>query len=219
MAAWISGRRSSIALLLLLVAGSTGCSMLGWTRLRFTNELAAPVRLSVGDLTRTVAPGATVGLRVRVSRAQVAEWEMVRPLSADSTPMGEVIRGALVLREPGETVEGVAGTSQGESDFFAPLITNASSSQVLRVTVNAGLVGALDCGCAVRPGARRVFVGYFRLYQNSTVRARSGDREATFRDLGPRVTTRDGTVGLRFEDKDLRPVTRRGAGSGAPSPR
>jgi hypothetical protein len=218
MAAWITGRWSSIALLLLLAAGATGCAMLGWTRLRFTNELAAPVRLSVGDLNRIVAPGATLGLRVRVSRAQVAEWEMVRPLSADSTPMGEVIRGALVLREPGGTVEGVAGTRQGENDFFAPLITNATS-QSLRVTVNAGLVGALDCGCAVRPGARRVFVGYYRLYQNSTVRVRSGGREATFRDLGPQVTTRDGTVGLRFEDKDLRPVNRRGAGSGAPSPR
>ena len=30
-------------------------------------------------------------------------------------------------------------------------------------------------------------------------------REAAFRDLGPQVKSRDGTVGLRFEDKDLRP--------------
>jgi hypothetical protein len=27
---------------------------------------------------------------------------------------------------------------------------------------------------------------------------------AEFRDLGPQVTSGDGTVGLRFEDKDLR---------------
>jgi hypothetical protein len=63
----------------------------------------------------------------------------------------------------------------------------------------------VDCGCAVRPGARRVFVGYYRLYQNSTVRARdSTGRTATFRDLGPQVTSRDGAVGLRFETKDFR---------------
>jgi hypothetical protein len=62
----------------------------------------------------------------------------------------------------------------------------------------------VDCGCAVRPGARRVFVGYYRLYQNSTVRARdSAGRTATFRDLGPQVTSRDGALGLRFETKDF----------------
>jgi hypothetical protein len=75
------------------------------------------------------------------------------------------------------------------------------------VTANAGLQGAVDCGCAVRSGATRVFIGYYRLYQNSTVRARgmTTRREATFRDLGPQVTRTDGAVGLRFEQRDLRP--------------
>jgi len=76
---------------------------------------------------------------------------------------------------------------------------------LLRATVNAGLEGAVDCGCAVRPGARRVFIGYYRLYRNSTVKVRDGSgRSATFRDVGPQVTSADGTIGLRFETKDLR---------------
>ncbi len=84
------------------------------------------------------------------------------------------------------------------------MITNASQ-ELLRITTNAGLEGAVECGCAIRPGANRVFIGYYRLYQNSTVRARdSTGRTATFRDLGPRVTATDGTVGLRFEAKDFR---------------
>ena len=59
-----------------------------------------------------------------------------------------------------------------------------------------GLEGALDCGCAVRPGGRRVFVGYYRLCQNSTVQGRaSGGRAATFRDLGPSVVAPDGLSG------------------------
>jgi hypothetical protein len=87
--------------------------------------------------------------------------------------------------------------------YFAPLITNASSAP-LRVLVNAGLQSAVDCGCAVRPGSRRVFIGYYRLFQNSTVQARGiGAGAATFRDLGPHVTGAAGTVGLRFEDRDL----------------
>jgi hypothetical protein len=90
------------------------------------------------------------------------------------------------------------------ADYFAPLITNATED-LLRVRVNAGLEGSQDCGCAVWTGARRVFIGYYPLFQNSTVRATAGDgRSAMFRDLGPSVIAPDGTVGLRFEGRDLR---------------
>ena len=42
-----------------------------------------------------------------------------------------------------------------------------------RVMVNAGLEGAVDCAARSGPGARRVFIGYYRLYRNSTVEARA----------------------------------------------
>jgi hypothetical protein len=118
--------------------------------------------------------------------------------------MGEEIRGSLVERARWGTIWRSATARGPEGDYFAPLITNASDD-LLRVAVNAGLEGGLDCGCAVRPGTRRVFIGYYRLYQNSTVQARaSRSRTAVFRDLGASVVSRDGTVGLRFENKDLR---------------
>jgi hypothetical protein len=140
--------------------------------------------------------------------AAVAEWQLIRPPSADDRPMGEEIRGASVLRGRG-TMADSAWVRQGDADFFAPLITNASEGP-LRITVNAGLQGSLDCGCAVRSGATRVFIGYYRLYRNTTVRARAASgAEATFHDLGPQVTRGDGTVGLRFEEKDLRGGARR----------
>ena len=197
-------RPAPVAALLLALAAASACTMLDRSRLRFTNRLAAPVRLVLaGQPARTVPPGESVELAVPRS-ASVAEWELVRPLSADRRPMGEEIRGAIVPRGRG-TMADSAWVRQGDADYFAPLVTNASGD-LLRVTVNAGLSGARDCECAVRPGANRVFLGYYRLYQNSTVRARSpSGREATFRDLGPQVKSRDGTVGLRFEDKDLRP--------------
>jgi hypothetical protein len=193
-----------IALLLALAATAAVYLLIGRTRLQFTNRLAAPVRLTIGGRVDTVPLGVTVELDVPRGGTSVAEWELIRPLSADDRPMGEEIRGAAVLRGRG-TLADSAWVRQGDADYFAPLITNASKD-LLRVTVNAGLQGALDCGCAVRPGATRVFIGYYRLYENTTVRARApSGAEATFLDLGPQVTRRDGTVGLRFEEKDLRP--------------
>jgi hypothetical protein len=199
-------RRALVLLLLLAIAAAAAAYLLlGRARVRFTNALAAPVRVTAGSRpARTVGPGETVVLAVPGGGTAVAEWELVRPLSADDRPMGEEIRGAIVVRGRG-TVSDSAWIGQGDADYFAPLVTNASGD-LLRVTVNAGLLGARDCECAVRPGANRVFLGYYRLYGNSTVRARApSGAEAMFRDLGAQVRSRDGTLGLRFEDKDLRP--------------
>jgi len=196
-----------LPLVLALALGAAWYFVVLQPRLRFTNRLVAPVRLAVGEAApRTVAPGAQVTVRVPRGRTLVAEWEMIRPLSADSQPMGEPVKGAVVVRELRKTVRGEARPRTGEADFFAPLISNGGKEAIL-VTANAGLQGAVDCGCAVRPGATRVFIGYYRLYQNSTVRARgvTTRREATFRDLGPQVTRPDGAVGLRFEERDLGP--------------
>jgi hypothetical protein len=190
---------------LLLAIAVTGVVLLLRPRLAFTNTLAGPVRLMVGEgAPRTVAPGERVRVGVARGHTMVAQWELVRPLSANGQPMGEEVRGSAVLRGPSGTMSVAATSRTPDHAYFAPLVTNASA-QTLRVMVNAGLQSAIDCGCAVRPGARRVFIGYYPLYQNSTVRVRApAGATAEFRDLGPQVTRGDGTVGLRFEDKDLR---------------
>jgi hypothetical protein len=199
-------RLTPVLLIVLLVAGVLG----GWyvlsrPRLVFTNQLAAPIWIAVGQAAPvSIPPGATTRLSLPTGGSQVVQWNLARPLSANERPMGEELRGSVVLREPKGTIRRSATARGAGMDHFAPLITNAAD-ELLRVTVNAGLEGTVDCGCAVRPGARRVFIGYYRLYQNSTVRARdSAGRSATFRDLGPQVTAPDGIVGLRFETKDLR---------------
>ena len=205
-------RRVLVLALLLALAATAGVYLfLGRTRLRFTNALAGPVSVTIDGRVDTLPAATTIELDVPRGGTSVAAWALLRPLSADDRPMGEEIRGAVVLRGRGSVADS-AWVRQGDADYFAPLITNASDS-LLRVTVNAGLQGALDCGCAVRPGASRVFIGYYRLYANSTVRARTASgTEATFRELGTQVTRRDGTVGLRFENKDLRPRRPRSAG-------
>lgn len=191
--------------LLLVVAVLGGLYFLGRPRLEFSNQLAAPVRLAVdGAPPRMVPPGSSLRVAAPWGRTLVAAWELDRPLSADGRPMGEELRGSIVERGTWGTIRRSVTARGPDGNYFAPLITNASQDQ-LRVTVNAGLEGALDCGCAVRPGGRRVFLGYYRLYQNSTAQAKaSGGRVATFRDLGPSVVAPDGTVGLRFGSRDLR---------------
>lgn len=193
-----------LVLLLVILAGA-GVVILLRPHIAFTNDLVAPVRVVVGNgEPRTVPPGGRLRLAVARGATAVAQWELIRPLSADGQPMGAEVRGSAVLREPTGTVEVRATSRSADQAYFAPRITNASS-QALRVVVNAGLQGAIDCGCAVRPGGQRVFIGYYPLFQNSTVRANgTGTASAEFKDLGAQVTRADGTVGLRFEDKDLR---------------
>ena len=191
--------------LLVLTAALVAWYVVRRPHLAFTNELAAPIWLTAGQASPvTIGPGTTHTTGLPRSGSVVVQWNLARPLSANDRPMGEEVRGSVVLRDARGTIRQRASVSASGVSFFAPLITNGTEEQ-LRVTVNAGLEGAVDCGCAVRPGARRVFVGYYRLYQNSTVRARdSTGRTATFRDLGPQVTSRDGAVGLRFDTKDFR---------------
>jgi hypothetical protein len=191
--------------LILLAGGLLAFYLLRRPRLVFTNELAASVWLTIGQGAPVlIAPGASHTSAVSTGRSTVVQWNLARPLSADERPMGEELRGSIVITKPEGRIYRSASVRGSGVAYFAPLVTNASEG-LLRVTANAGLEGAVDCGCAVRPGARRVFVGYYRLYRNSTVRARDpSGRTATFTDLGPRVTAPDGTVGLRFESKDFR---------------
>jgi hypothetical protein len=197
--------RLSPVLLVVLVLGlgAAAWALFRRPQLIFTNGLAGAITVAAGESEPVrLESGATHSFSVPGRSSLVVQWTLERPLSANDRRMGEEVRGSLVVRDPGGTMEWSA-TPRGAGDYFAPLITNATD-HVLRVTVNAGLEGALDCGCAVRPGARRVFIGYYRLYRNSTVRARSpSGASATFQDLGPKVTARDGTVGLRFESKDF----------------
>jgi hypothetical protein len=190
-------RLAVIAVLLLIAALAAAGFFLARPTFEFTNAMAAPVRLVVNGESDTVPPGETVKARVGRSRL-VAQWELVRPLSADSQPMGEEVHAAWVLASPRGTIERRAEPRVDTGDYFAPLITN-DTGELLRITVNAGLDGARDCGCAVRPGAKRVFIGYYRVYRNSTVQAtdRQG-RRATFRDLGDEAQRRGWTVGLQF---------------------
>lgn len=197
------GPRRLLLLTLLIVSTLAGAYALIRPRLVLTNRLAAPVRITVGDRSSVVPAGQAATVPASWGKSVLVVWELVRPLSADGTPMGEAVRGSLLIPGRWGVTRGSTAARGPQGDYFAPLITN-TSDDLIRVTANAGLEGAMDCGCAVRPDARRAFIGYYRLYANSTVQARAGKKRAVFRDLGPKVVSPDGTVGLRFSAEDLR---------------
>ena len=101
---------------------------------------------------------------------------------------------------------GEAGSASAEgatAPMFAPLITNLTGVPV-RVTVNPGSAAAADCNCTVPNGSTRMGIGYYRLFKNSSVRVTTADgRSATFPNISDAVQRGSGTVGLRFEGKDL----------------
>jgi Protein kinase domain len=172
-------------------------------RLLLTNQLAVPVVVTVNARAAdTIAPGASIAVRVRRRRPLVAHWTAVRPLTPSGAPMGVVVEGRTVEANPRGRIRATID-HWPDSAFFAPLITNATD-RPLAVIINAGLAGSMRCGCIVAPGSNRAMIGYYPLFENSTVRVEDADgRSATFEDLGPQVDRTSGTIGLRFETRDL----------------
>jgi hypothetical protein len=193
-----------VALVLLLGGGAAMFFLLGQPKLVFTNRLIQPVRLAVGgDPARTVPPGGEVTVPLARGRAVVAEWAAVPPSLTDGRLLGEQLRGRFSADVPRGTLRAEASPVLGGSVYFAPILTNASGSP-LDIRVNAGLTGARDC-CTLPAGAQRVPAGYWPLYRNSTVEARTADgRAATFQSLGPEVRLASGALRLRFSAADLR---------------
>jgi len=162
----------------------------------FENRLADMVTVQVGGEERRILPGGSFTLKVPRARRLDLSWQLVPRL-------GVALGDTIVIARPRGTVRLAASASPKTRAYFAPLITN-ESGQSLSITVNAGLAGSVRCGCTVPPGAVRMLIGYYPLFQNSTVRAEAYGRSATFQNLGSQANPTTGIVGLLFRTGDLR---------------
>jgi hypothetical protein len=128
------------------------------------------------------------------------QWVLVRPTTPEGVTLGIELGGTI----PAGTRRQIVDEMASQTPAFAPLITNATGRS-LTITVNAGLAGAMPCHCWIGAGTTRVHVGYYPLFQNSSARAEDqAGHSATFYGLGVKVDQDDGTIGLRFEEKDFR---------------
>jgi len=201
-----SPRRSKLPLVVaagtaLLAALGAGGYVYFRVPVRFENRLVLPVKLQWdGREVATVQPGGSFMQRIPRGSDATLQWFVASP----SGPLlGEGVQGTIPVLDARATT--VSAIAEGrETPVFAPLITNATGVP-LKVTVNPGSAAAKECGCTIPDGSTRLGIGYYRLFQNSSVRVTAPDgRTATFPGFAASVAVGDGTVGLRFEAKDLK---------------
>lgn len=194
-----------LLLALLLIVGFIGWRLATRPVLTVVNGLVLPANVRVnGGETLLLAPGDSVEQPLIRGEPNTLLWEMRRPLTRGGVPVGAGLGASQLLPAPSGRERQVLRAMRGDTAFFAPLITNATGVP-LRVRINAGLAGAEECLCELPVAGHRIPIGYYRLFQNSTVEVRDSlGRRATFRNLGPETDPLSGAVGLRFEAGDLR---------------
>ncbi|HJS43958.1 MAG TPA: serine/threonine-protein kinase [Gemmatimonadales bacterium] len=192
---WGRGRIILAIAVPLLLLGAGGFWFLRPTVV-FSNNLFAAVDVVISGESRRVRPREGFSMKVPWGRPLEVSWLLQQRLGV---PFGDTT----VVARPRGRIAVAATASPRHGAYFAPLITNQTGVS-LTITVNAGLAGSRRCNCTIPPGAFRLPIGYYRLFQNSTVRAEANGRSATFRDLGPQVSAANGTVGLEFRAGDLR---------------
>jgi len=194
------------------VAGVIGAALVaGWLARRagylgsgvasLHNALVEPIEiLSNGAPVDTVAPEATERLTLSRGQRGGLRWRLVRP---GRPPIGEPLEGPLppFPRAGGRLLADVSADVGGQR-YFAPLITNGSASDIT-LEVNPGTAAAVRCNCLVSKGAVRTHVGYYRLYQNSSVAAYNSAHpyvgpHADRRGFAGRVAPQSGAVVLTF---------------------
>jgi len=194
------------------VAGVLGAALVaGWLARRagylgsgvasLHNALVEPIEiLSNGVPVDTVAPEATERLTLPRGQRTGLRWRLVRP---GNPPIGEPLEGPLPAfpRAGGRLLADVSAEADGQR-YFAPLITNASASDIT-LEVNPGTAAAVRCNCLVSKGAVRTHIGYYRLYQNSSVAAYNSAHpyigpHADRHGFAGRVAPQSGAVVLTF---------------------
>jgi len=186
-----------LAIALPVLALGAGAMFFRQPTLAFENRLTDMVAVQVAGEERRILPGGSFNLKLERGRRLDLSWQLVSRLGVS---LGDTI----TVGQPRGTVRLAATARLTHGAYFAPVITNETGLP-LTITVNAGLAGSMRCGCTIPPGAVRMAIGYYPLFENSTVRAEdNAGHTATFKDLGRQVDPLRGVVGLLFRAGDMK---------------
>src|SRR5882672_7698177 len=148
-----------LAIVLPVVLLGAGALFFRQPTLVFENRLADMVAVQVGGGERRILPGGSFSLKLDRSRRLDLSWQL-------ASRLGVSLADTIAIARPRGTVRVQASARPTHGAYFAPLITN-ETGRPLAITVNAGLAGSMRCGCSVPPGAVRMAIGYYPLFENS----------------------------------------------------
>jgi hypothetical protein len=95
--------------------------------------------------------------------------DMVRPTLA-GTPLGDPFSGSFSpITNPTQVVNYTITNQIGSQSYFVPILTNTGSQDRL-MGINMLLTAQNLCHCIVPAGAKNVAAGYYKLYENSSIR-------------------------------------------------
>ena len=200
---------AAAAVLLTVVAGAAMSRPGTPATLIVSNRLLSPVWVTLADgRQQLVDPGDSLRLEWPAGRELVANWSIVRPVSASGKALGEELKGSFKDSDPSGVVRHAIDVSAaGREVYFAPRVTNAAGVS-LRVAVEPR-PGQQLCDCDVPSDASPTWLGYYRLLPGTTVRVQdAAGREAVFDGLDARLQAGSGLVALRVEKRDLPPLAR-----------
>lgn len=151
-----------------------------------------------------LAPGARHAVRL-TRRERAMRWEIVpnRSVTPAAATIDRTARIAFPTWPLGRArVELVADADRDR--FVAPLITNRTSGDLCILVNRVEGPNGPRCDARVPPGSREVFIGYYPLGSNSSVRAlRLDGAGATYQQVASRVRRGSGALPLSFADRDF----------------
>jgi hypothetical protein len=138
-------------------------------RVNIVNNLAYAVNVSVnGTLVGSCPAFTTAGKDLDVSTLTVS-FDLIQP-TLNGNMLGDPMSGVFsTYNNPSGTYNFTVGNHIGNTDYFLPLITNHTSSN-LEIEVNGGLQAENRCNCTAPAFGTRIATGYYLWYSNSNVR-------------------------------------------------
>lgn len=165
------------------------------------NALVESVQILVdGRVVHTLQPGQQDSMILPKGRSIELSWRLIRPRQG-RVQMGEEFEAVLstAAGRGEERRSAIAGVGPDRA-MFAPRITNQTNRELVAL-VNRGTPAELRCNCVIPPNSRDVHIGYYPLFENSTIRFFDARRayRGQFQEIGDfaaRVDTLSGSVGI-----------------------